>query len=150
VVCDLDFSVQTLCFSVSLWLIIPGQHSPQRHRGTQSLHREEVQLRTRKKRGGFCRPPRQTIPTGGKGYSTAKSIEHPGVAGNVRYRTGFFSKQTPNNVKQLIFVPGSHSSDIPFLTGPFIVLTFKHPSCIANKMTLVRQRRVLIPLCCAG
>jgi hypothetical protein len=47
--------------------------------------------------------------------------------------------------KQVIFIPGSDSSDIPFLTGPFIVLTFNTPACIANKMTLVRQRRVLIP-----
>jgi len=50
-----------LCVSV----VISAIQTKQR---TQGCHREPQ----RKKRGGFCRPPRQTIPTGGKGYSTCK------------------------------------------------------------------------------
>ena len=40
-----------------------------------------------KKRGGFLPSAAPTIPTGGKGYSTNKSIDDLFVGGNVRYRT---------------------------------------------------------------
>ena len=40
-----------------------------------------------KKARRFLPSAAPTIPTGGKGYSTSKSIEHLFVGGNVRYRT---------------------------------------------------------------
>ena len=58
-----------------------------------------------KKARRFSRPPRQTIPTGGKGYSTPESIVDSPCSGNVRYRTNliFIAKQTPNSVKPFVF-----------------------------------------------
>jgi hypothetical protein len=54
----------------------------------------------KKKARRFLPSAAPTIPTGGKGYSTRKSIEHLGARSNVRYRTNPIAKTTLKNVKQ--------------------------------------------------
>src|ERR1051325_4406324 len=54
---------------------------------SEALRKQNDSRFKRKKARRFLPSAAPTIPTGGKGYSTVKSIEDLAVGGNVRYRT---------------------------------------------------------------
>jgi len=82
-----------------------------------ALHGRLAKAAPRHSKEQYMKKARRFLPSAApnythrrKGVFNAKSIEDPGVTGNVRYRTGFICKQTLKNGKQVLFVSGSLSS----------------------------------------